>query len=136
RWLAPHFEKRLAENAFLAIVYARAYRLLDDPAYLEVAKRTLDFLLRDLRAPGGALYAGLAADTAGGPGAAYRWTRDQIDAALPDRADRERFRAAFALTPQSGGGALYRIAGPAASVAGTPDEASLARIREMLFAAR
>ena len=55
RWLVPHFEQMLYDNAQLARVYIHAWQLTGDARYRDVAVGTLDFLLRELRTPGGGL---------------------------------------------------------------------------------
>ena len=65
KWLVPHFEKMLYVNAELATEYLGAAAALNDARYLEVAKDTLDFLLRDMRAEDGAFAASLDADSGG-----------------------------------------------------------------------
>ncbi|HEY8109589.1 MAG TPA: thioredoxin domain-containing protein, partial [Candidatus Nitrosotenuis sp.] len=48
RWLVPHFEKMLYDNALLPIVYSEAYQITKDPFYLEVIQKTLNFVLREM----------------------------------------------------------------------------------------
>ncbi|MGV7928135.1 MAG: hypothetical protein AB2L13_04370 [Spirochaetota bacterium] len=54
RWLVPHFEKMLYDNALLAAAYAEVYQLTGKALYAEVARETLDYMLRDLSSPDGA----------------------------------------------------------------------------------
>lgn len=80
-WQTPHFEKMLYDNALLARVYLQAGMLLDAPEFLMVARRTLDFVLDALPAPGGGYYAALSAvDATGVEGGDYLWDRDEIKA--------------------------------------------------------
>jgi uncharacterized protein YyaL (SSP411 family) len=86
RWRVPHFEKLLADNALLSVVYLEAFQATGRTDFADVARTTLDYLARDLAAPGGGFFAGTDADSAGEEGAAFIWTAQQIDAAVgPER---------------------------------------------------
>ena len=78
RWAVPHFEKMLYDNALLVPVYLHASRLQDDPGLVEVCTRTLDYVTRELRLPGGAFAASQDADSPGGEGAFFVWTPAQL----------------------------------------------------------
>jgi hypothetical protein len=84
-WLVPHFEKMLYDNALLASLYLDAAEVLREPGYARVAEDTLDFLLRDMREPGGALAASLDADSEGREGAFYLWRPAEIEAVAGPR---------------------------------------------------
>ncbi len=82
-WQTPHFEKMLYDNAQLASLYLRAHRQWPDRGYAGVALRTLDFVEARLRHPAGGYMSSLSAvDTDDIEGAAYWWTREQLDALL------------------------------------------------------
>lgn len=85
-WTVPHFEKMLYDQAQLAVVYARASQLLADATYADVARATLDHVLRDMTIPGPNATRGLAsaldAEVDGREGLNYLWSRAQLDAAL------------------------------------------------------
>ncbi|MFP5505515.1 MAG: thioredoxin domain-containing protein, partial [Gammaproteobacteria bacterium] len=104
-WQTPHFEKMLYDNALLARVYLRAARVLDAPGYLEIARETLEFIRRELAAPGGGYYAALSAlDAAGEEGGYYLWDRQELRTAAG--ADWELLRAYWGLdrpAPFAGG---------------------------------
>ena len=74
RWSVPHFEKMLYDNALLAPVYLHAYQFSGREDMLEVCTRTLDYMARELRLPGGAFAASQDADSPGGEGAFFVWT--------------------------------------------------------------
>ena len=94
RWLVPHFEKMLYDNALLAPAYFRAYQLTGEADLLEVAVETLDYLLADMRTPDGAFYAARDADSEGEEGAYYVWDRQEVDDAL-DPEDARIFRLCY-----------------------------------------
>ncbi len=88
RWLLPHFEKMLYDNAQLGWAYAHAYALTGDEFYADIAVRTLDWMLREMRLPEGAFASALDADTPEGEGHYYTWTEREIYDILPrDEAD-------------------------------------------------
>jgi uncharacterized protein YyaL (SSP411 family) len=86
-WTVPHFEKMLYDNAQLAEVYARAYRLTKNPLYRRVLRETLAFIDREMTSPDGGFYSALDADSDGGEGLFYVWSSEDIDAVLPEKAD-------------------------------------------------
>jgi uncharacterized protein YyaL (SSP411 family) len=73
RWLVPHFEKMLYDNALLAPVYARAWRLLGDERYRVVAAETIEYVLRELALEGGGFASAQDADTNGVEGLTFSW---------------------------------------------------------------
>jgi len=98
RWLVPHFEKMLYDNALIPVSYADAYRATGDPAHLEALLRTLDFLLREMRSPEGGFYSALDADSEGGEGAYYTWTKKEVLGALGRTPEAEAFCAYYDIT--------------------------------------
>jgi len=77
RWLVPHFEKMLYDNALLASVYLHAAKRFDDEGYREVAGRTLDYLERELALDGGGFASAQDADTDGVEGLTFTWAPDE-----------------------------------------------------------
>ena len=73
KWLVPHFEKMLYDNALLASVYLHAAKRLGDERYREVADRTLDYALRELALDGGGFASAQDADTDGVEGLTFTW---------------------------------------------------------------
>jgi uncharacterized protein YyaL (SSP411 family) len=76
-WLVPHFEKMLYDNALLVPSYLHASVLTGEERYRAVAEQTLDYMLRELRLPGGGLASAQDADTDGVEGLTYTWTAEE-----------------------------------------------------------
>jgi uncharacterized protein YyaL (SSP411 family) len=81
-WLVPHFEKMLYDNAGLALLYAETASLAPGAGFERVARRTLDFVLREMTGPDGAFLSAIDAETDGHEGAYYTWTRDELEQLL------------------------------------------------------
>ena len=77
RWVVPHFEKMLYDNALLASAYLHAWAVTGEPRYRAVAEETLDYVVRDLRLPDGGLASAQDADTNGVEGLTFTWTEDE-----------------------------------------------------------
>jgi len=105
RWHVPHFEKMLYDNAQLAAVYVEAYQLTRDPAFAEVARETLDYVLRDLTHPEGAFY-----------------SAEDADSLLPDAKDSQDLRAEPRAPAASPGGESHAMKGEGAFYVWTKNE--------------
>jgi hypothetical protein len=86
RWLVPHFEKMLYDNALLARAYLDAWRITGEEALRSVSESTLDWILADMTSPEGGFYAARDADSEGEEGLFYVWTPEEVDALLGDDA--------------------------------------------------
>ena len=87
KWLVPHFEKMLYDNALIPVNYAEAYQITKDPFYLDVMEKTLDFVLREMTSPEDGFYSAYDADSEGVEGKFYVWKKSEIKEILGDDAD-------------------------------------------------
>src|SRR3954470_8096115 len=87
RWVVPHFEKMLYDNALLARAYLHAWQITDDALFRRVCEETLDWAIRELRQDEGGFASSLDADSEGVEGKFYVWTVDEIRSASGDLAD-------------------------------------------------
>jgi len=78
RWLVPHFEKMLYDNALLARLYLETYQATGDAFFRGVAEDTLAYVAREMLHPQGGFYATQDADSEGEEGKFFLWTRDEI----------------------------------------------------------
>ncbi len=98
RWLAPHFEKMLYDNALLTRAYVEAYQVTGEPFYSRIATEVSDYILREMTAPEGGFYSATDADSEGEEGRFFVWTPEQISAVLDPEAAR-RVCAYYDITP-------------------------------------
>jgi len=135
RWLVPHFEKMLYDNAQLLSLLARVHSLTGNPLYRLRAEETVDWLLREMAVEGGGFAASLDADTEGEEGRFYVWDAAEIEAVLG--ADAGLFASHYDVTPAGnweGRTILNRLLAPA--LADPATEARLADARAALLTAR
>jgi uncharacterized protein YyaL (SSP411 family) len=78
RWLVPHFEKMLYDNALLSVAYLEAFQATGEPFYRQIVEETLDYSLREMTAPPGAFYSTQDADSEGVEGKFYVWTEKEV----------------------------------------------------------
>jgi uncharacterized protein len=78
RWLVPHFEKMLYDNALLVRLYTHAWQLTGADRYRRTAARTADYLLRELRHPDGGFFSSQDADSEGVEGRFFVWSYDEL----------------------------------------------------------
>ncbi len=98
RWLVPHFEKMLYDNAQLAALYLAAWQVTGQPRYRQVVVDTLDYVLREMTAPEGGFYSSQDADSEGHEGLYYCWTAAELEGALGVD-DGRLFAQSYGVTP-------------------------------------
>jgi uncharacterized protein YyaL (SSP411 family) len=79
KWLVPHFEKMLYDNAQLVRIYAHAYTVTREPLFRNVVGETLNYLLREMMHPEGGFYSTQDADSDGEEGKFFVWSEDEIN---------------------------------------------------------
>lgn len=87
KWLVPHFEKMLYDNALIPINFVEAYQITKDPFFLDILKKTLDFVSREMTSPEGGFYSAYDADSQGEEGKFYVWSKKEIKNILGDDAE-------------------------------------------------
>jgi uncharacterized protein YyaL (SSP411 family) len=143
QWLVPHFEKMLYDNALLVPVYLDAWLVTGEQRFREVARETLDFVLRDMLDDSGGFHSSLDADSEGVEGKFYVWSQQEIEGILAER-ERKPFLRAYGVTPQGNWelGNILHLRRPLADVAASvglsePELVSLlAQARAKLLAVR
>ena len=78
KFLVPHFEKMLYDNALLILAYCKAYAVTKKELYLEIAEKTACYILREMTAPDGGFFSSQDADSEGDEGKYYLFTEDEI----------------------------------------------------------
>ena len=138
RWLVPHFEKMLYDNALLTVAYAEAYQVTGRADFARVARETLDYLLAEMTAPAGGFYSATDADSLGPGGESkegefFVWSKAEIEKILGAGAQTDRFLNHYGVTAAGNfeGANILHVA--------RPDEetcAALAEARAALYAVR
>src|SRR5437016_3285621 len=155
KWLVPHFEIMLYDQAMLAVVYIEAWRQSKNENYAKVARGILDFVLREMTSPAGAFYTAFDAEVDAQEGLSYLWTIEEVQEVLGgfQKEEIELFSRVYGLSaganfadPHHGTGQPDKnilflptpIANVAKSMAIGEEEldARLAPIRQALYVAR
>ncbi|MFQ5912532.1 MAG: thioredoxin domain-containing protein [Nitrospinota bacterium] len=144
RWLVPHFEKMLYDNALLTPVYLEAYQATGSDFYAQVARETLDYVLREMQDPRGPFYSTQDADSEGVEGKFFVWRPEEIQEHLED-GTAELFCRYYGVTGDGNfehGTSILHVDRPLEEVAGelgmTADEAGgkLAEAKRRMLAVR
>ena len=98
KWLVPHFEKMLYDQAMLAIAYTEAYQATGNPDYMKTTDEIFEYVFRDLTSKEGAFYSAEDADSEGVEGKFYLWTLDEIRGSL-EKDEAELAEKAFNVYP-------------------------------------
>ena len=133
KWLAPHFEKMLYDNAQIVDLLTLVWRDTRAPLFAARVSETIEWLVREMTAENGAFASALDADSDGEEGKFYVWTEREIDDLLG--ADAPAFKTAYDVTPQGnweGRVILNRIGRPFVP----EDEEHVAQRRDVLLQAR
>ena len=96
RWLVPHFEKMLYDNAQLARLYLHAWQHTQNRFFRTISEEILDYVMREMYAPSGGFYSTQDADSEGQEGKFFVWKPDEIQSVLGD--DAQVFMAAYGIT--------------------------------------
>jgi uncharacterized protein YyaL (SSP411 family) len=131
KWLVPHFEKMLYDQALLAPVYLHAYQVTGDPEYRRTCEGILDYVLGALTSPEGGFFSAEDADSEGEEGLFYTWTWDELVEVCG--ADVDLVATAYGCSPAGnweGRNILHLVSSPdeAAARLGLPLEAYEARL--------
>ena len=143
RWLVPHFEKMLYDNALLAVAFLEAFLVTGHEPFATIVRSTLDYLLREMTDPAGGFWSAEDADSEGEEGVFYVWSPAAICDLLGET-DGELFCAVYDVTPEGNfeGRSILNLPRPIAAVAAerglAPEalERRLAVARATLHAAR
>ncbi|MGH9932954.1 MAG: thioredoxin domain-containing protein, partial [Pyrinomonadaceae bacterium] len=143
RWLVPHFEKMLYDNALLVRLYLHYYQVSQDPAARLVAEGILDYVMREMTDSAGGFYSTQDADSEGVEGKFFVWSRDEIKELLGER-DAAIFVAYYNVTDAGNfeGENILNVTRDLREVSASEKVAleqlteTLASARKLLFAAR
>lgn len=99
RWLAPHFEKMLYDNALLAYAYTEAYQATGKEIYKNIVRKIFTYVLRDMTSDEGAFYSAEDADSEGEEGKFYLWRPGEVEEAV-GKEDGEFFCSRYDIKPE------------------------------------
>lgn len=97
KWLVPHFEKMLYDNALLALIYLDTYQATGNETYADTARQIFTYVLRDMTDQEGGFYSAEDADSEGEEGKFYVWRPEEINEIL-GKEDGERFNRIYDIT--------------------------------------
>lgn len=143
KWLVPHFEKMLYDNALLSRVYLHYYQLTRDESARRVAEGILDYVVREMTDAGGGFYSTQDADSEGMEGKFFVWRPDEIESLL-GKEEATLFSAYYDVTAEGNfeGQNILNVTRPLSDVSAKAKvtanrlQQSLERSRRILFEAR
>ena len=143
RWLVPHFEKMLYDNALLSRLYLHYYQVARDENARAIVEGILDYVVREMTDAAGGFYSTQDADSEGVEGKFFVWNRDELDELL-GKQDARLFAAYYNVTDAGNfeGENILNVTRDLAEVAASENVAveqlseTLGKAREILFAAR
>jgi hypothetical protein len=144
RWLVPHFEKMLYDNALLAKTYLEAFQVTGDAAYRNVVTEVLDYIRREMTDAEGGFYSATDADSEGVEGKFFVWTPEEVARAVGNEEEARRFCACYDISPQGNWehksipNRMRPLDAIARELHVTTDELNdtIRRVRPLLYAAR
>ncbi|HXG06383.1 MAG TPA: thioredoxin domain-containing protein [Nitrososphaera sp.] len=144
KWLIPHFEKMLYDNALLAQLYSELYQITKAEKYAQITRKTLDFVIREMTHPDGGFYSALDADSEGEEGKFYLWSKKEIASIIDDQTATDIFCEHYGVTEGGNfeGRNILNVRVPLSTVASrygkTPEQAAqiVADASDKLFTAR
>ncbi len=143
KWLVPHFEKMLYDNAQLASLYFTTYQATGQDSYRTLGKEILEYVIREMTDPHGGFYATQDADSEGHEGTFFVWTHEEVKAVIGET-QADLFCKTYDVTPAGNfeGKNILQIKRPASSLAKETGQAeaeilnALQEGRKKLFARR
>jgi uncharacterized protein YyaL (SSP411 family) len=98
KWLIPHFEKMLYDNALLSQLYGELYQITKAEPYVQIMCKTLDYVIREMTHPDGGFYSAQDADSEGEEGKFYLWKKNEIESIIGDQTVSDIFCERFGIT--------------------------------------
>ncbi|SDQ23212.1 thioredoxin domain-containing protein [Virgibacillus salinus] len=99
KWLVPHFEKMLYDNALLLIAYTESYQITKNPLYRKISEQIIEFVMREMRSSEGAFYSAIDADSEGIEGKYYVWDYEEIFNILDEDLG-DLYATVYGITPE------------------------------------
>jgi uncharacterized protein len=98
KWLVPHFEKMLYDNALLSQLYGEIYQITKAEPYRQITCKTLDYIIREMKHPQGGFYSAQDADSEGEEGKFYVWDKREIESIISDKTAADIFCEHYGVT--------------------------------------
>lgn len=138
KWLVPHFEKMLYDNALLSYTYVEAYQITKNELYKLIADRIFTYILRDMTSPEGGFYSAEDADSEGIEGKFYLWSKEELQEIL-GKEDSKTFSEYYDISSNGnfeGKNIPNLINAPEGEINDISKSQNLNKIREKLFLCR